>query len=842
LLRGFSIALLLSLFTSLIVFSAQAANPSGGTLTETSGPRTYTAGPFVVANVTATAGEVICTSSVDCDDYALTVTVPASYESTHNVRVKIEWPTAVADFDLYVLDASGAVVAQAASTSDPEVAILPAVSASYTVRVVPFAPLGESFTGTISLDAKPSQPEPGEGPAPTYQNYTPPSSLRLSNDAGEPSIGANWKTGKVMFQSYTATYRVSFDDTASPATARWEDKSAPTSVTSFDPILFTDPQTGRTIVSQLLPSKASLSSFTDDDGETWTPSQGAGVNSGVDHQTVGGGPYAPGGGSLNNYPNAVYYCSQDIAAAYCAFSRDGGMTYGPAVPLYDITQCGGLHGHVKVAPDGTVYVPNKGCGGQQGVAVSTDNGLTWVVRKVPGSIAGDSDPSVGIGEDGTVYFGYHNGDGHPRVAVSRDRGQTWLYDQDVGTQFNIQNIVFPSVVAGDSDRAAFAFLGTPTGGNYQDTANFRGVWHLYVAHTFDGGQTWVTTDVTPNDPVQRGSICTGGTTCGNDRNLLDFMDVTVDKEGRVLVGYADGCIGACVQNWPNSFSAYATIARQADGRRLFKAYDPAVSQAKPDLTITNIVATQSKPKQTTLTATVQNTGTADATNAVVRFLDGANPIADSAAVATLAKGATTDVSITWSGTQGDHVITAVADPVNAIAELNEGNNKAQRTLTLRGNKVSNSSFEQSSDGSTPTSWSGSQGTQYETSGTHATDGSRAVSLTGTGGPASLLQPAWTSAPISVTPGTTYNLAVNVATQGVSSAPSLQVIYLDATGGVVNKVSAITTSLTGTNGVQQVLGKVTIPSGVSQLRLALTGFSATDLSTSGTVWFDDVWMW
>jgi hypothetical protein len=305
------------------------------------------------------------------------------------------------------------------------------------------------------------------------------------------------------------------------------------------------------------------------------PSQGSGINSGVDHQTVGGGPFAPNGlGALTAYPNAVYYCSQDIADALCALSRDGGLTFGPAVPIYTLTQCGGLHGHVKVAPDGTVYVPNKGCGGRQAVAVSTDNGLTWTVRQVPGTIAGDTDPSIGIGADGTIYFGYHNGDGHARIAVSRDRGLTWQNDQDVGAALGIQNVVFPAVVAGDADRAAFAFLGTPPGGNYQDAASFQGIWHLYIPHTFDGGKTWLTADATPNDPVQRGSICTSGTTCGDDRNLLDFMDVTVDKQGRVLVGYADGCVDTCVAGGGPSRSAYATIARESSGKRLFAQFDP----------------------------------------------------------------------------------------------------------------------------------------------------------------------------------------------------------------------------------------------------------------------------
>jgi hypothetical protein len=673
-----SLVAILSLVASLISITARAATPGGGTLTPTSGPQTYTAGPFLVPNVTGTAGDVICDAVTPCDDYQLTVSVPGTYNASHNLTIKIQWPNSVADFDLYVLDANGAVIRSAASTSDPETVIIPALSGTYTIRVVPYAPLGESFTGSSSLTPKDSPPPPASGVAPNYTNFTPPSSLSNSNNAGEPSIGANWKTGKILYQSYTDTYQVTFNDTSTPATASWVAKRAPSAVISLDPILFTDPQTGRTFESQLA-GKTSLMEFTDDDGNSWTPSQGSGINSGVDHQTVGGGPFAAGGlGPITSYPNAVYYCSQDIADALCALSRDGGLTFGPAVPIYSLLDCGGLHGHVKVAPDGTVYVPNKGCGGQQAVAVSTDNGLTWSVRRVPGSTAGDSDPSVGIAADGTVYFAYQNGDGHPRVAVSRDRGLTWQHDQDVGAAFGIQNTVFPVAVAGDSDRAAVAFIGTPTGGNYQDTENFQGVWHLYVAHTYDGGRSWVTRDATPNDPVQRGSICTGGTTCGDDRNLLDFIDMTVDKEGRALVGYADGCIGACVQSGPNSFSAYATIARQADGRRLFAQYDP-----KPDLAVSNITAAQSG-STTKLTATITNNGAADATNAVVRFLDGTTLIADSAAVS-VARGASAQVTIAWNtrGIRGNRTITAIVDPLNTIVESNESNNKTQKVIPIK---------------------------------------------------------------------------------------------------------------------------------------------------------------
>jgi len=405
---------------------------------------------------------------------------------------------------------------------------------------------------------------------PTYDLYPAPAPLGQS--AGEPSLGINWVTGGVMYIAGLETLRVTFDDTVAPATASWQDVTFLTEgITTLDPILFTDSQTGRTFVAQLA-GPASLMAFTDNDGGSWLPSA-SGLVTGIDHQTVGGGPFAPGLSGVS-YPHAVYYCSQGIALASCAVSLTGGLVFNPPVPLYTLLSCGGLHGHVKVGPDGTAYVPNKSCGSNQAVVVSANNGLSWTVRKVPGSTSGSSDPSVGIASDGTAYFGYVGADGHAKAAVSHDRGAHWTAPQDVGASFGIQNAAFPSVVAGDPDRAAVAFLGTPTGGagTSSDPA-FPGVWHLYVATTTNGGATWTTVDATPGDPVQRGSICLDGTTCGASRNLLDFMDIGVDAEGRVLVGFADGCVGACVSAGPNSNTALGTIARQSGGPRLFAAFD-----------------------------------------------------------------------------------------------------------------------------------------------------------------------------------------------------------------------------------------------------------------------------
>src|SRR5262249_50236503 len=210
----------------------------------------------------------------------------------------------------------------------------------------------------------------------------------------------------------------------------------------------------------------------------WIPAQVNPPDGSYDHQTVGAGPYPdPIPNGVNPiYRSAVYYCAQAGVTAICARSDDGGLNFGPGVPIYDSiigangTTCGAIHGHVKVAPDGTVYVPAYNCpggtDGMQGVTVSTDAGTTWSVRNVPGSTPppGDSilDPSVGIAKDGTLYFCYVNTLGHPHVAVSHDRGATWINDRDIGASLGIENAVFVEAVAGDPDRAACGFLGTKT--------------------------------------------------------------------------------------------------------------------------------------------------------------------------------------------------------------------------------------------------------------------------------------------------------------------------------------------------------------------------------------------
>ena len=500
-----------------------------------------------------------------------------------------------------------------------------------------------SYNGTFTYDNTagggsppvfgqlPAAPQ-DSGPKVGYENFEPPGILtpvKVTSSGGltveyqgrnaiEPSIGANWNSGVINYKCDLEMLFINFANSCSPTgtNATWVNRPATTSVfVDSDPIGFTDRQTNRVFSSELtlLGVNTVKNAHSDNDGIDWMVDQTGGIGSAVDHQTIGGGRFhAPIPSPLpTSYQNAVYYCSQNLGAdAQCATSLDGGQTYGPSIAIYNEATCGGLHGHLKVSPvDGTVFVPNKGCGGIQSVVVSENNGVSWSIRPVktdtqaaaPPTVGTGDDPAVAIDAGGRAYFAFSNFGGGTGagagVAISDDNGVTWKNMFDVGAIYGVKNVCFPTATAGDAGRAAISFYGSttpqgPTTGDSND-GSFTGVWHLYVAHTFDGGKTWSTTDVTPTMPMQRSGLLRGG---GADawRNLADFYDMTTDKDGRVLVGYGNGCAsGDCAQApinpdgtsavKGNGYTATCSIARQSSGRRMLAAKDPASPTSAPGM-------------------------------------------------------------------------------------------------------------------------------------------------------------------------------------------------------------------------------------------------------------------
>src|SRR6266550_5332251 len=309
--RIFAAFILCSVGAWLAMFSF-ASTPSSGTLTDVSGPINYTAGPFFVSNPTpilfVDQGPECAGSAQPCDDYALTVTLPAGYTAAHpsaSVKVTMSWTdtgSGSSDYDLYIYknpradcspqdctttDGSEAADYQSASSSDPEIASISPLSdgtQKYTLVVVPYTPTGESVHVTIELLPGSGSggttgfggPDPTTPGVPRYQNFYAPAGTSAESSDGEFNIGFNPHTGRIMTMNIGPIWRLTPPERLSPAKpecceALWEDKTNLTTITGLDPILFTDQKTGRTFASNSTVGANAVYGYSDNDGDLWVP-------------------------------------------------------------------------------------------------------------------------------------------------------------------------------------------------------------------------------------------------------------------------------------------------------------------------------------------------------------------------------------------------------------------------------------------------------------------------------------------------------------------------------------------------------------------------------------------
>jgi hypothetical protein len=639
-------------------FLSFASTPSSGTLTNVSGPISYTAGPFFQSNQSPLGlGQLDtgprCDSADPCDSYTLTVSLPAGYAAAHpNAAVKVtmfwnDTGSGQSNYDLYIynginptVDGNHPADHQSASNANPEVAIINPVidgNTQYTLEIVPNQPTGETVQVRIELLPGSGGIFPGFGGAdptapgvPRYQTFVAPPNTSADVGNGEFNIGFNPHTGRIMVMNSGPIWRLTPPEILIPAKpecceALWEDKDNPTTnlIIGLDPILWTDQKSGRTFSSNSTVGANAVYGYTDNDGDTWTSFGIAAPNGGADHETIGSGPYPAlllsALGTPANQGEAVYYCSQDIVGpAACYRSDTLGTSWGASTLAYNGQgsgvpggTCGGLHGHIHVAPDGTAWLPVNQCSHLQGGVFSTDGGTTWNTFTIPNAISQQqgADPSIAIDSDSTIYYSYVNNEpvapgnppeGHARVVVGHRVGTTvnWTNYVDLGATHGVVNAAEIEAVGGSSGRAAVGFLGTNVNGDYQANS-FPGKWYAFIATTYDGGANWTTVNATPNDPVQSmtGIWQQGGG--AKDRNLLDFNEITIDDKGRVLYGYSDGCVttGCIAGASANDFTAYMRVARQSGGKTLLSSYDGNTD-----------IATALAPKPPCLSGTRDTTG------------------------------------------------------------------------------------------------------------------------------------------------------------------------------------------------------------------------------------------
>jgi hypothetical protein len=308
-----------------------------------------------------------------------------------------------------------------------------------------------------------------------------------------------------------------------------------------------------------------------------------------DHQKVATarhGPAAAAPPADAVYPNVVYYCYNKLLSTNCAVSMNGGLSFQYDRPVTmantdaeaqpsAMAACGGINGHPAPHPDGTLFVPiTLGCPGPV-VAVTEDDGLTWAVRNGPQDFgANEIDPDVTVTPDGTAYMLYRGSDEIQYLVRSPDKFRTWEGPWRV-TPPGVNTTVYAGITSQQDGRIAMSFIGTRDYAGDPSKAGNATRWHLWTVLSYDAEApepTFRAVQVTPDEePVQIGCVWLngGGNPC---RNMLDFIDMASDRDGRFLVVFTDGCAAECDGNATatneNSRSRAVTVAVLETGASL----------------------------------------------------------------------------------------------------------------------------------------------------------------------------------------------------------------------------------------------------------------------------------
>ena len=556
-----------------------ASTPTEGVLSPARPSVSWAGGPLTGASA------VTCTAQ-NCDDFLLTIDVPAGHwkRAPGGVAVRIDWGDANDEIDLHVFDPNGKEVATSIElhTNDEQALIFAPARGTYRVHVDGFQVTNATYTGRAWI--VPTN-DPLAAASPATMRFGPPTFVDPQLWVAMPSVWASrdvtyvaapWglgSQGTVVWRSFDGAS--SFQNTSRPLVPGVADprmRPCRGSLGGGDADIVTD-RTGRAYFLDLYVAGVTVGVSTDR-GATWTCNTVAATSAEDDRPWLAPSLYADGDG-----PNV------DAYLAYRDFGATGLTPYvgelAKPVSLHlDVTTNGGrtwtrrtqyarngvgFTGPLFTSPDGTLYQVYQNRASVM-IARSTDHGRTVRLIRVANRfaspanmwMAGDADAA------GNVYVAWTDqGTWDVMLSRSRDRGLTWSKPLRINSP-DSETAAMPWVAAGKAGDVAVAWYGT-NGTFAPEGAPPSARWYAWVARSLNAtsSRPRFSRARMSETPMRFGPLCVTGVGC-SDRRVGDFFEVDIAPDGAIIAGYADtGRIQATSDGLTPG--PYVMVSRQISG-------------------------------------------------------------------------------------------------------------------------------------------------------------------------------------------------------------------------------------------------------------------------------------
>jgi len=261
-------------------------------------------------------------------------------------------------------------------------------------------------------------------------------------------------------------------------------------------------------------------------------------------------------------PQTVYMSFRQTPGSnviFVAKSTDGGKTFPQVVATFPATSdvLARREGNLVVDPyNGNIYtsfrpqVLNGHTRAELWFLKSTDGGQTWALSKAyqgpAGTDIGNVFPVLAVDRGGNVHLAFSQCDFNDTtqnssncqvlLTSSADQGTTWLPPVRVNNGPNTPYAIFPWIVAGSPGVVDITWYGSTV-----TDSTKAADWHMFFAQTTNAlAQSPVFKQVQAvPQVVHNQDICLKGGACGGNRNLAEYYQITLDRDGNANIAFTD---------------------------------------------------------------------------------------------------------------------------------------------------------------------------------------------------------------------------------------------------------------------------------------------------------------